>query len=207
MALTIAVGVVAALFFWLGQGPSQKVDGVAESRAAHRGLSARTESDALALRYAKAYQSGDCDEVIGLTWWMNERLRKAALELPNDTALEAIREELRTRIQERPVEGNRLRPEGIEDGYVFAPGAAFAFVSSDKGRENLSKPVHERAWLRVTYPVPDSAPCDERGKSIRSMRVGVNVSPDGYVIKAGVVGNLDIDRKSVSCEWDGKQGE
>jgi hypothetical protein len=69
----------------------------------------------------------------------------------------------------------------------------------------LSKPVQERVWLLVTYPAADRALCDETGKAIRSIRVGVNVSPDSYVVKAGVVGNLDIDRDSISY-WADDQG-
>jgi hypothetical protein len=158
------------------------------------------------MRYVNAYQSGNCDEVIGLTEWMNRRLEKAALEKSGDEAVEALRQELQSRIVERPVEGNRLGSEGVEDAYVFAPGTEVRFVSSDKGHEELSQPVRERVWVRVTYPAQETALRDESGKPIRSITVGINVSSDGFVVKAGVVGNLDIDRKSISYEWGENQG-
>jgi hypothetical protein len=197
----------AAGLFWFGQGTS-KVNGVttapANPFAAMR--AGRTQDDALAMRYVRAYQSGDCDEITGLTAWMQERMRKAALTDPAEEALEKVRQELRARVLDRSVEGNRLSPEGVEDAQVFAPGTTARLVGSDKGRKDLSQPVQERAWVRVTYPARDTALCDESGRPIRSITVGVNVSSEGYVVKAGVVGNLDVDRSSISYDWNDNQG-
>lgn len=207
IALIVAVAAAAAGLIWFGQGTA-KVNGVASPRSnPFEGLRLeRTADDAVAMRYAKAYQSGDCDEVIGLTAWMHERLEKAALADPADEALEKVRQELRSRVLARPVEGNRLSPEGVEDGQVFAQGTTVRLVGSDKGREDLSQSVQERAWIRVTYPARDAALCDESGRPIRSITVGVNVSPEGYVVKAGVIGNLDVDRNSISYDWNDNQG-
>jgi hypothetical protein len=47
---------------------------------------------------------------------------------------------------------------------------------------------------------------NQSGIPIRALRVGVNVSTDDCVPKAGVTGNLDIDRKSISHEWDKDEG-
>jgi hypothetical protein len=205
VALTVAMGAAAVLLYWSGQGTSLRASGETAPTPL-TGLGKLASDDGIALRYAKAYQAGDGDEVIGLTWWMNERLNKTALGAADDRELDTVRDELRSRIQDRPIEGNRIRAEGVEDAYVFAPGATVEFVASDRGRKDLSQPVSERVWLRVTYPTPDSALCDESGKPIRSIIVGVNVSPGGYVVKAGVVGNLDIDRNSISYGWGEVQG-
>jgi len=205
LALTAAIGAAAAVLFWFGQGGSAPSESVSAAKTGLRLTPVLNQDDAVALRYARAYQAGDCDRVIGLTGWMQERVGQAGLESAEPQALDALLDELRARIQDRPVEGNRLRPEGVEDGYVFAQGATVDFDSSDRGRKDLSKPVQERVWLLVTYPAADRALCDETGKAIRSIRVGVNVSPDSYVVKAGVVGNLDIDRDSISY-WADDQG-
>lgn len=206
MALTGAVGAAAIVLFWLGQGPNGASHSAVAARSPLELPLVLNQDNALALRYARACQSGDCDEIIGLTGWMRDRLRRSALETPGDEAQEAVRDELRARLQERTVEGNRLRPEGVEDMYVFAPGTQVEFVASDRGREDLSEVVRERVWLRVTYPAPDRALRDETGRPIRSIIVGVNVSAEGYIVKAGVLGNLDVDRDSISYAWDEGQG-
>lgn len=206
VALTFAVGATAAVLFWLGQGTGGSSHSADAARAPRPAFPVLNQNDALAVRYARACQDGDADAVMGLTGWMNERLQRVALETPGDEALEAAREELRKRILARPVEENRIRPEGVEDAAVFAPGADIRFDGSDRGREDLSQPVRERAWLRVEYTTPERALRDEQGQPIRSIRVGVNVSPDGYVVKAGVVGNLDLDRASIEYGWEENQG-
>lgn len=207
VVLLLAMASAAVGLFWFGQGTT-KVNGVTTPRPNPFQLlrTQSTSDDAIAMRYVKAYQSGDCDEIIGLTAWMRERLDTAALKEPGDEALENVRQELRSRALQRPLEGNRLSPEGVDDAQVFAPGTTALLVGSDKGRKDLSQPVQERAWIRVVYPARDTALCDESGRPIRSITVGVNVSPEGYVVKAGVIGNLDVDRSSISYDWNDSQG-
>jgi len=53
----------------------------------------------------------------------------------------------------------------------------------------------------VSYPAPTQSLKDENGTPIKWLRVGVNVSADGYVLKAGVIGNLEIDFESISYNW------
>ena len=162
----------------------------------------------LAMRYAKAVQSGDCEDVLRTTAWMVDRLRRVALELPDPAQVETVKQDLCGQIRNRSPEGNALRAEGIEDQYVFAPGARFEVANIDEGRDDLGSPVECRVWLRVTYPSRDKAPLVqvEEGSSvmqpIREWNVGVNLSrTENVVLKAGVIGNLDIDFDSLAFDW------
>ena len=92
----------------------------------------------------------------------------------------------------RTVEGNHIGPEGIEDSYVFAPGARLEVVDVDGGRQDLERPVKQRTWIRVSYPDPLRAPCDGKGGPVEALVAGVNVDDEGLVLKASVIGNLDI---------------
>lgn len=152
----------------------------------------------VAMEYAAAYQESRWDDVIRLTCWMQDRL--ARLEPDQKTA---AAQALRERSSERPFEGNQLREEGVEDKYVFAPGATVTPVGMDQGRQNLARPVNDRTWVRVTYPTRASAPRDKDGLPIRSLAAGINVSEDGLVLKANVIGNLDIDADSIQTYWSG----
>ena len=159
----------------------------------------------VALRYATAVQQGNCHEIMRQTLWMNERLERVRLE-SGEEAVEEVRAQLCERIQNRSVESNVLRREGVEDQYVFAPGAKLEIVQLDDGAPDLERPVKERTWIRVTYPYRERALRDMDGAPIRALTVGVNVSRDGYVLKAGVIGNLEIDRTTLSYNWDGEEG-
>jgi len=152
----------------------------------------------VALEYAAAYQQGRWDDVIRLTCWMQDRLAQAG---PQDRTAAATA--LRERSSDRPLEGNQLRKEGVEDRYVFAPGTTVEPIGMDQGRENLARPVKDRTWVRVSYAARASALRDEDGLPIRSLVVGINVSEDGLVLKANVVGNLDIDADSIQTYWSG----
>ncbi|MBX3177855.1 MAG: hypothetical protein KF886_10875 [Candidatus Hydrogenedentes bacterium] len=156
--------------------------------------------DSVAWRYARAYQEGDWERVLELTPWARERL-DLVLETEGPEAAEAARDELLASFGARSVLENQLRDDGVEDQYVFAPGATLGYVSEDEGREGLELPVARRTWLRVDYPAREKALLDQENIPIRSVRVGVNVSHDGQVLKANVVGNLDIDWESVRYDW------
>ncbi len=155
----------------------------------------------LAFRYAIAVQEGHCGEILRMTEWMNERLDRVQSE-SGGAAVEAERRRLCERAQRRNVERNQLSPEGAEDQYVFSPGARLTPVAVDEGEEGLSRPVRDRTWILVEYPSPHRALRGPGGEPIRSLLAGVNVSTDGYVLKAGVIGNLTIDRASISYDWN-----
>jgi len=154
----------------------------------------RVLDDGPAWEYACAFQRRDFDRVIGLTWWMQERLDRVRLEWPDSSGVEQAAADLRRRLATYSVEGNQLRPEGIEDQYVFAPGAVLSVVRRDAGRDDLAKDVAERMWIRVIYPDERHAPRNEFGRPIREMTVGINVATDGFVLKASVIGNVEFER-------------
>jgi len=161
-----------------------------------------------ALAYAKALQANDCDEVIRLLAWMSDRLRRVALESSDPQRVEAARKKLCEKVLARPYEDNVLRKEGIEDQFVFAPGAQCEVLSKDPGREDLGTAVSERVWIRVTYPRRETAPLAPVAEGRPDMKpvhqwvAGVNLSREnGQVLKAAVQGNLEIKKDSVTFDW------
>ena len=146
------------------------------------------------------------DGAIRMVWWMAERAERLALESDDLDVQRKGLDRMREQVMDRALEGNQLRPEGIEDQYIFAPGAKVTRIGKDLGRSDLARPVEDRTWLRVTYQEPRRAPLDEDGRRIHAITVGVNLSEDGYVLKAGILGNLEIDRDSLSY-WPGAEGD
>ena len=165
-----------------------------------------------ALRYARALQDGFCDEIIRSTAWMDDRMHRVAIESAGEDVVETAWDALCAKALDRAVEGNLLVPEGIEDQYVFAPGAELNVAGVDAGRDDLDRPVAKRVWIRVTFARQQTAPlarAEEGGEmmAVRALTVGVNLSKDGgLVVKAGVVGNLDIDMDSLSFDWSSERG-
>lgn len=188
---------------------AQNVTAEAGSRVPPQAFLQESCSNALppctAVCYALALQEGRADDVISMTYWMQERLKRVRMGSDEPDDLAAAREQLREDILSRTLEGNRLRPEGVEDKYVFAPGARIELLGSDKREDArgdpLACPVKERTWLRVEYPIATAALRDEAGRPIRSIVVGVDISPDGYVLKAGILGNVELDRNGISLDW------
>lgn len=158
-----------------------------------------------AVRYARAFMDADYDYIIEHTDWMQKRLRRAQLETGHGEYAAEAREALRRSLSEHTIAGNQLRLEGVEDQYVFVRGAELAVQSIDAGRKDLSGSVTHRVWLRVTYPVRIHALRDRQSLPIRSLTVGVNISAEGYIIKAGIFGNLEIDEGSITY-WDPEPG-
>lgn len=153
-----------------------------------------------AWRYAVACRDGNWTEVLALTEWVRERL--AFVERSEGaSALAAEQERLIQELGTRTVEDNRLSDEGVEDQYVFSPGAKIEYDSVDNGRDDLDGATARRTWLKVVYPAREKALLDRDGVPIRSIVVGINVSPDGHVLKANVFGNLDIDWSSIKYDW------
>ena len=158
-------------------------------------------SNPVAMEYVAAYQQGRLDDIVRLTCWMQDRLGRLRSSSAGPEALAGAVEALETRSRERSDEGNQLREEGVEDQYVLAPGAAVEAVGMDSGRDDLERPAKDRTWLRITYPDRPAALRDKDGLPIRSLVAGINVSEDGLVLKAKVVGNLDIDVDSIQTHW------
>lgn len=197
-AFAILFGVSGGLGLWYWGAPNadlaesqRRVSGWATGRG--RSADESSRSVQLAGRYVAAVQSGNCDDVVTLTLWMQERLDNAQAEQEMDT--------LCATLLDRSSEGNRLGPLGIEDRYIFSPQATFEVLETDDGREDLERPVRERTWYKVTYPSKEHAVRDKGGNPISTLVVGVNVSTDGYILKAGVRGNLDIDFDAISYRW------
>ena len=205
-AIAIAFIAFGGLTLWYWGAPNQDfLDQQERYRRSRDGgeVAAAETPDSQALRIAERYLSGvrtgACSQGIALTLWMQERLESAS-GLGRDNERAAM-QDLCESIKDRTMEANRLRPEGIEDQYVFTPLAQIETAGVDTGREDLIKPVMERVWFIASYPVPTQALRDENGTPIKSLRVGINVSSDGYVLKAGVIGNLEIDFESISYNW------
>jgi len=148
-----------------------------------------------AMQYARACQNGAWDAVMDMTAWMRDRLDCAG---SGSEGRDAIKKELQASLARKTAEGNRLRPEGIEDVYLFAPTAMLRVVRTDSGRADLDRPACGRAWMEVVYPVRAQAPRDEQGRAIRKMVVGVNVACDELILKANVVGNMEVEPDSMA---------
>lgn len=118
---------------------------------------------------------------------------------PEDVAQE--RERLIAQVSTRRITDNQLRDGGAEDQYFFTPGAQLDFILDDNGRDDLAAEVARRTWFNVIFPNREKALLDREGIPIHSIYVGVNVSLNGYVLKAGVIGNLDIDWDSIKYDW------
>ena len=178
-------------------------DDISETQVNSHDLEQQTNG--VAMRYVKALQEGNCDEAIARTLWMNERIEHARLKNPEQIA--EIREELCRSLTDRRIEGNRLAEEGIEDHYVMAPGSRATPVRVDEGRDDLERPTASRVWVEVVYPKRERAPLDLNGVPIRRLVAGINVTADSYVLKASVIGNMEIDLDSISTNWNGNPGE
>ncbi len=167
---------------------------------------APADYDSAALDYAHAMQQGNWDRVIEMTLWMRDRLDYVGGQTGDGAAVMSARQELAGMLAGRDAPGNRLTAQGIEDSYVFAPGAQVEAVAVDSGREDLAAPVAERVWLKVTFPSRARAPRDSMGLPIKALTVGVNVSAEGYILKAGIIGNLEIAWEAVSYAWEPPPG-
>lgn len=178
-----------------------------EERATQRGASEthimpEAPANDAGMRYAQAVMAGDWETVIAQTLWMRERLAyvastSAAGDDARQEAIDALAGELSDRA---PVEA-QLLPEGVEDKYVFSPGAELEWLGQDEGEEELEQPTDRRTLIRVTYPVKSRALRDEANIPIKSLVVGVNLTIEGEVLKANTVGNLDILRETISYAW------
>jgi len=201
-AVSLVMGLLVGAAAIVGQTGPKAAEKAEDSTAAPGIPSETAAGESLGLHYARAVRDGDCGEVIALTWWMQERLDFVALEAGTAAARDAEHAVLCARLIHRVFEENVLRPEGVEDQYVFRPGAKFELIGYDEGEDTLAKPVWRREWILVRYTSPAQALRDARGRPLERLRVGVNISEDGYILKAGIVGNLTIDRDSARMNLD-----
>lgn len=203
----VAAGIGLAVVWWLGSS-AIPVEADYQTKGTARSLQdeSGTPLSSVAWRYALAVRGNNCAEVIRMTLWMNERLDRVRAAHGDSEELDAARKALCRQITHRAIEANQLTAEGVDDQYVFAPGVELELVGIDDGAAGLKRPVAERSWIRVTYPNRRRALRDDDGRPIRSVVVGVNVSQDGYILKAGFIGNLEVDRESIQYSWPRPEG-
>lgn len=203
IVVAIVFGLAGGLALWYWGAPTQSVFERSEP-AVPQGTEtlspSEIESGGIVERYTRAVQQGMCDEISEITWWMQERIAYVRQTGSAEELAEA-RANLCEAATSRDSGRRMIGGEGIADQYVFRPESTWRIVRVDEGRDDLSKPVGERAWLKVTHSLKTRAPLDEMGNPIRSMMVGINVSTDNFVLKAGVRGNVEIDFDSFQYDW------
>ena len=208
----VAIGVGAGVLFGWTRLSEPLVSAEKAGGGPEEAVPAEDPDVAVALRYARALQDGFCEEIVRRTAWMDDRMQRVALESSGEDAMETAWDNLCVKALDRAVEGNVLLPEGIEDWYIFAPGASFEIAGVDAGRDDLDRAVAKRVWIRVTFSRQQTAPLaraeeGEEMMAVRAVTVGINISREGrLVVKAGVVGNLDIDVSSLSFDWASERG-
>jgi len=175
-------------------GPSDN-PGAAEGPA----LSGALE-ESVAWDYVRACQEGNWERVLALTPWAQERLQYVR-ESDGEEAVARERDVMIASLGTRTLDENYLKDTGVEDQYVFTPGARITFDAVDEGRDDLEKAVARRTWFMVVFPSREKALLDGDSIPIRSLRAGVNVSHDGFVLKANIIGNVEIDWASVRYDW------
>ncbi len=227
IAFALALGAAGGFSLWYWGSPNPKL--VAEKRAEEAEERRATKTEPVSARditsplggvrtadpfsgedsvwatrgqdYARAYRQGRCDEIVTSTQWMQDRLRYVRTRDGGAPAENAAREALCNELQTRTPEANQLTAEGVEDQYLFRPGASIEAVAVDEGRDDLEAPAEARVWLRTEFPAKTKALNDQTGQPIRALTVGLNFSTDGLVLKAGVRGVAEIDWDSISTKW------
>ena len=207
----IAFGILgaSAVWYWGVPGPNVLEQNPADKDEDDSKVS--TENglvwNPVAQSYVRALLEGRCVDVIAMTNWMQERLEYVRRTETNPKAEDEARRELCERLSDRRPEENQLTPEGIEDHYLFAPGVEYELFGVDGGRDDLAKPVRARNWIRLRYPNGYRAPKDREGIPIRTVVVGINVSTEDMILKAGVRGTAEIDWDTITTGWTKDRGE
>lgn len=202
--VAILFGVIGGLCLWYWGAPNADIlnKPPPSQKVQKSGTSEGDKSAAApALRYAAAWQEGNCEEIVTMTWWMQERLNHVRSLSGDGEAVRSAEIELCADIQRHLPEKNELTPEGILDQYLFSRNTTIEVARVSEGRDDLAKPTKQSSWLQLTYQERDRAPRDESGNPIRSLDVAIYLSENGYVLKAGILGNAEIDWDSISLRW------
>lgn len=150
------------------------------------------------LVYATAVRDDDCATALPMVAWMTDRLDWTAKQ---GLAVDGVRAELCGRITGVMGGPATVRNEGIDDAAVLVPSAQIEFVRVDGGLSDLGDLVSHRTWLRITYPDPHDAPRNRNGRPLKSLLAGVNIAQNGQVLKAAIIGNLELRPQAVWSEW------
>lgn len=164
-------------------------------------------ADNPAMQYAVAVRDGDCARASAMTKWMQERLVYVGNTGDVANAVEQEQKRLCALLTEHRTESNQLQTEGVEDQYIFAPGVTLVALGDEPVTDAAPAGSITRSWIRVTYPLKSKALRDEKARPIRSIEVAVQVDENKAIVKAAVIGNLEIRRSSVSTRWDEPRGE
>ena len=158
-------------------------------------------ADHPAVRYALAMQENDCDTVIATSLWMTERLHFVRRNGGGEGDVQLARQELCRRLADRRLENAQWGATGVEDRYVFMPGSSIEVLAVEDGRADLERDAKECVVFRVSYPAPERSLRDANGQPVRTLEVRVWVSREGYVLKASVHGDAEVDSSSFAYDW------
>lgn len=206
LAFVTAFAVLGAFSLWYWGAPSgEHVQRAVEQQRA-REFEKQVEPElgpeaAAAMAYVEAAIACDCEEIIARTEWMQTRLEEMENSGATAEEMAADRSRLCETFCTREEDGFQVVDEGVRDPYLFFPGVEYSFVGQDEGREDLEVPVAARAWIALRFPSPTRCLRDPDGRAISGITVGLNMTADGLVAKAGVLGNAELQWESVRYSW------
>ena len=147
--------------------------------------------------YIKAIQTRDCEYILRVTWWMQERLRNELAKGASQTELDSIRQEMCNSTFQLENSDYLLSLEGPLDGALFPQGVEWKVLGADAGIGSLAKPVSERIWVELSYSAVPNGPKTNTGIPLKSVIAGINISTDQYILKGDIRGNWNIDQESL----------
>jgi hypothetical protein len=205
LVLVISFALFGVFSFYYWGSPTQKIK---ESIQLNKESSDTDEhlSEALhparyrsiAESYIRAFQAENCAEITRLTWWMQERLLFLQEQTLDETERTRALEEMCTEVRRDRTAPHLLTVEGIADQYVLTPQSTFDILGADQSTDKLAKPAAERVWVRVSYPNKAVALKDGKTNPIKSLVIGIHISTDEYILKAGIRGNIEIDLERIA---------
>lgn len=191
------------MWYW-GAPTGERVQRAVEAKKARefeRSVSPPVSADAAAAtEYVDAVIEGNCERVVQRTEWLQAR-KKSLLDAGKPEAFAAEQARFCEGFFSRDAAGFAFAAEGIDDPYLFFPDVKYAVVGQDSGRPDLGVPVASRVWLEVSFPSPTRCLTDSDGRAISGLTVGLNLTPDGLIAKASVVGNAEIQWESLRYSW------
>src|SRR5690606_174070 len=115
--------------------------GTFEERDGTEGTTLSTAlAETVAWDYVPPRQQGSWARVLALTAWAQERLQYVR-ESEGEEAVARERDVMIASLGTRTLDENYLKDTGVEDQYVFTPGARITFDAMDEGRDDLEKAV------------------------------------------------------------------